>query len=109
MNVNPIDLQVLFSKASEHAANLGRGDSVKEAAQYVVADQMTKKSVETTEVVHTLNPSEEEGNKIEDNPGKKNPGEEKKGRQQDETSGEAPERKRAMLDEKSGKIVDIID
>ncbi|OHD53509.1 MAG: hypothetical protein A2Y33_08505 [Spirochaetes bacterium GWF1_51_8] len=111
MNVNPIDLQVLYSKASEVASALGRGDSAKEAAQYAAADQLTKQSIDSPEVVHTLNPSEQEGNRIGDNPSQKNAKGEKKERHPGENpeDAEGHEEKRAMLDEKVGKIIDIIE
>ncbi|NPV00832.1 MAG: hypothetical protein HPY53_05595 [Brevinematales bacterium] len=110
MNVNPIDLQVLFSKASEISGTLGRTDASKEAVQYLADVKMANDSKNTTEVVHTLNPSEEEGNKIEDNRQQKNSKQEAKERKEFcDDSAEGNDNKRAMLDGNVGKIIDIID
>jgi len=111
MNVNPIDLQVLFSKASEISATLGKTDASHEAMQYVADDQLAKNSKITNEVVHNLNPSEEEGNRIEDNRQQKNSKKEAKKRRDSESEldNEGIENKRAMLDGNVGKIIDIID
>ena len=51
MNVTPLDLQVLFTKAVDHAANLGKNDAANEAAQFVQNEEQTKESLDADDVV----------------------------------------------------------
>lgn len=106
MSVNPLDLQVLFTKASEYASSLGKQSSVHDAEDFVANDKQTRKSQEAPEEINKTDAYDEEFTNIDKN-NKGNPyfgsSEKKEGEDKPE------EHKRGLTEEGTGLIVDIID
>lgn len=112
MNVNPLDLQVLFSKAADHAANLGKEAASQEAVQFIATEQASKLSRISPEIVQPTTDPEEEFNKTnpdkeEREKGNRNKQAENKKENSEQENHSEPHR--GMLSEDKGKHIDIID
>ncbi len=106
MNVNPLDLQVLFSKASEYSASLGKQSSVHDAEDFVANDLQTRQSKETTEEVNKADAYDEEFTNINEQT-KGNSSEEESDSEKREAKPE--ENHNGLKEEGTGLIIDIID
>lgn len=110
MNVNPLDLQVLFSKAADHAANLGKESANLESLQYAATEQAGELSRIAPETVQPTTDLEEEFNKTNpDKEGNENNQSNLKKRKNKEDEQTNSEPHRGMLSEDKGRHIDIID
>lgn len=106
MNVNPLDLQVLFSKAGDYAASLGKQSSVHDAEDFVANEQQTRQSKEAPEEVNRADAYAEEFTNINEHT---------KGQGQQQHSGQQqphpakPELKPGLTEEGTGLLIDITD
>ena len=106
MSVNPLDLQVLFSKASDYAASLGKQSSVHDAEDYQANKLQTKNSRNAPEVVNKSDAYDESFTQVSKD--SKNPQGNQK-RQFNKKEQESNKHKKAMKEEGTGLIIDILD
>jgi hypothetical protein len=113
MNVNPIDLQVLFTKAVDHAAQLGREDATDEANKFDKNAKQSKDSKEANETVKARDDYDEEFTKIKEEGGNKQGMSQggksgKKTKSQEQSPIESYE-KATLKEDGTGNIIDIVD
>ena len=65
MNVTPLDLQVLFSKANDHSITQSKEAARIDSINVIANSQMTKESKEAPEVVRNIRENDEQFTKID--------------------------------------------
>lgn len=109
MSVKPLDLQVIFSKASDHAREIAKHNSSHDNAVFNELAKSNEKSINADKTIQKTNENESENNTIlhdkESNQG--NQGQKKHFSHQNPDENSQP--KKAMLEEGKGSIIDIID
>jgi hypothetical protein len=108
MSVLPVDLQVLFTKASDVSENIAKNAN---RAQNLLAEgyeKVHKESKETNEKVAKLDQYAEDFTKVNEEGGGQQSLPEQHKKKEQETA-ESKEYKRAPKEDGTGRIIDIID
>lgn len=111
MNVNPLDLQVLFSKTLDLQAVVQKESAIKENIQHVLTTNTTQASRDAPEVVKNTEDYAEEFTKV-DKDGTNSSQQQTAGHQKESSDGNTDNEKEShggLIDELSGHHVDIID
>ena len=109
MSVLPLDLQVLFTKATEHSENIAKNAN---KAQNIVAEgyeKVHKQSQENNEKVTTLDQDAEDCTKVNEEGGGQQQPQEHNKKKESETGPESQEYKRAPKEDGTGRIIDIVE
>lgn len=110
MNVTPLDLQVLFTKAVDVAANLGKENALHEAAQFVQNEDQTKDSRNANEVVKGNDNLDEEFSNVDEDGHTKQEFEENNNPHHRKQKNSAIKHQKATLTEDgTGNLIDILD
>ncbi len=110
MSVLPVDLQVLFSKASEHSENIARQSNTSQAVFVDGYEKIHQQSNQANETVKNLEQYDQDFTKINPESKKRRGGENgRKKKASPDQQAEAQEYKRAPTEEGTGRIIDIID
>ena len=108
MAVLPIDLQVLFSKSSEHSENIARHSNAAQLGQLNNFEKVHKESIKTNERIKEANEYAQDFTKV-------NPDTEKKAEEYPSSSSrkekgeKETEYKPALKEEGKGNIIDVIE
>lgn len=108
MAVLPIDLQVLFSKSTEHSENIARHSNAAQLGQINNFEKVHKESIQTNERIKEADEYAQDFTKV--NPDAENPEQQfastsgRKGKKEEEK-----EYKPALKEEGKGNIIDIIE
>ncbi|MCX7820305.1 MAG: hypothetical protein N2258_01350 [Brevinematales bacterium] len=108
MSVLPIDLQVLFSKSTEHSENIARHSNAAQMGQMTNFEKVRKESVEINEKIKETDEYAEDFTKIQpDGEGYKEQAESHSQKREKE---EKPhEYKPALKEEGKGTIIDVVE
>ncbi len=110
MSVLPIDLQVLFSKASDLSENIARQSNLTQAGLADGYEKIHKQSQDTNEKVNNLEEYSQDFTKINPETGKRSGGQKMRKKKAAQVKPpEVQEYKRAVTEEGTGKYIDIID
>lgn len=110
MSTLPIDLQVLFSKASEHSENIARHSNAAQSGYIKDYEKIHRESQEVNNKVNNMEEYAQDFTRI--NPeSRQKKGQQKalKKKEMNKEIKETKEYKRAPIEEGTGKIIDIID
>lgn len=108
MSVLPLDLQVLFTKASDVSENIAKNASKTQNLLAEGYEKVRKESKETDEKVTTLDQYAEDFTKVnEEGGGQQQPQEHNKKKESE--SSESQEYKRAPKEDGTGRIIDIVE
>jgi hypothetical protein len=111
MNVNPLDLQVLFSKAIDHQTNIQKLSALNENVEHALNTNSTQHSKDAPDVVRNTEDYAEEFTTV-DKDGTNNAQQQAAGHQKNdsgENDGQNPDSHVGLIDELAGHHVDIID
>jgi uncharacterized coiled-coil DUF342 family protein len=109
MSVLPVDLQVLFSKASEHSENIARQSNSNHIISVEGYEKIHKQSKETDEKVSNLDEYSQDFTKINPEGKRKEEQARKRKKKLKENEEDTEDNKRAPMEEGKGGIIDIID
>ncbi len=108
MAVLPIDLQVLFSKSTEHSENIARHSNAAQLGQLNNFEKVHKESIQTNERIKETNEYAQDFTKV--NPDAERKSEEYKGSSlKKEHEEKEKEYKPALKEEGKGNIIDVVE
>lgn len=109
MSVMPLDLQVLFTKASDVSENIAKNASKTQNLLAEGYEKVRKESKETDEKVTTLDQYAEDFTKVNEEGGGQQYQPEQNKKKNQEGSAETQEFKRAPKEDGTGRIIDIVE
>lgn len=108
MSVLPIDLQVLFSKSTEHSENIARHSNAAQMGQMTNFEKVRKESIEVNEKIKETDEYAEDFTKVD--PDGKGYQEQFESHARKKEQEEKPhEYKPALKEEGKGNIIDIVE
>jgi len=111
MSVSPIDLQVLFSKAADLSENIARSSNATQTGQVASYEKIHRESNDINRMVNNVEQYSQEFSKI--NPEGSNKEKQNMPREKNKksalTTPKMEENKKALKEEGTGNIIDILD